>query len=925
MIFSTFFRAKWQHKDETIRLEAVKKELDQTDEQDREVLVSIAQTDPSDTVRIAAFKKLKSMPLYWQNLDDSASAIRQLALNEIEKSLLSHLNETSAEQKLRILSLTKKSSLIESWYALEHDENVQTALFERLNKPSFLYTAFTNAHSSKLQLRIIEEIDELNQLEKCLKKANDQTVCKAIEAKLSNIRVAKEKPEQVRKEAQLTLSMLLALKEQNDYQQMLEKRQQLDAKWQQISAELTYLPEAEQALNKEKYHNIIVQLDKVFAIQAEAYQQQQIAEQLKAQKQQQKREIEQQLSAIDQSIANAIFETNDLDETQINQACDTLQQLIDQALIDDQAKQGYSQQLDRERKKLGKIPVIAQSVSEATHLIARIAQLAVPTTMEQYVDKQQTFASWLKDWKAAEKRSAGVLPQSLKSAYQEINGQWQNALAPFEQEQKKLFGQCAKKYADVKRLIRLGKYNASFGVYKHAKSLFDQLSPANQVKLNRDHEQVSEKIAELADWEHYVATPKKQELLAQITEIATTPKDDLTQQANLVKQYRKMWNSLGHAEEEQEKLLNDAFNEACEQAFSPCREFFAQQEKQRDEHVKQREDIIAELNALAEQSVQLPLKDLEQRFNLLKKQWQSAGEVARKRYNELIERYRKACSPITAAINQQHSEHKQQKLTLIETANRLLALDDVFAASNQIKQLQAEWKTIGFAGKHQENKLWQAFRQVNDQLFAKRDAVKSAQNQENNQALETVKASLLALEEQAQLANDVKSLKAINQQLLTLKSDLPATTKGLAKQIDQCIASVSGKISQLAEAKQLRQWQAIFDVIAQAIDKDGAIDQHGSFAQLPLKWQRKLLDNQNSSEITDRSDATLAIEILAGVESPNEYLDQRLAVQVKLMQSQMTSGGKVDMTEQFLMWLGEGPVTKQDLPFVERIKPVYCR
>ena len=74
----------------------------------------------------------------------------------------------------------------------------------------------------------------------------------------------------------------------------------------------------------------------------------------------------------------------------------------------------------------------------------------------------------------------------------------------------------------------------------------------------------------------------------------------------------------------------------------------------------------------------------------------------------------------------------------------------------------------------------------------------------------------------------------------------------------------------------------------------------------------------------ERGDATLAVEILAGVDSPKELLEQRLAVQVKLMQKQMTSGGSIDLTEQFFDWLGQGQLRKEDLPYIERIKPIYC-
>ena len=170
MIFSKFFKAKWQSKDEATRLSAVKQELDQTNSDDIKILKDIALNDSSDAVRITALKKLNSATLYWQLVYSDRDAIKQLALQTIEKSFLTQQPELSSQQKLAFLALTKKTSLVESWYQLEQDSAVQTALFERLNKPSFLYTAFINANSAELQLQIIEPVADVSLLEKCAKK-----------------------------------------------------------------------------------------------------------------------------------------------------------------------------------------------------------------------------------------------------------------------------------------------------------------------------------------------------------------------------------------------------------------------------------------------------------------------------------------------------------------------------------------------------------------------------------------------------------------------------------------------------------------------------------------------------------------------------------------------------------------------------------
>ncbi|GLX82256.1 DUF349 domain-containing protein [Thalassotalea eurytherma] len=928
MIFSKFFKAKWQSKDEATRLSAVKQELDQTNSDDIKILKDIAFNDSSDAVRITALKKLNSATLYWQLVYSDRDAIKQLALQNIEKNFLTQQPELSSQQKLAFLGLTKKTSLVESWYQLEQDSAVQTALFDRLNKPSFLYTAFINANSAELQLQIIEPVADVSLLEKCAKKSTYDNVLSVINDKISAIKLAKEKPEQVKKDAQLTLSMLLALKEQADYAKVLSKREQLDSQWQRIVSDFSCLSENDQQTFSDKHQVIVEQLDKAFAVKAEAHQQALIAKQLEEQKLEQQGAIEGHIKIIDQSIANAIFESNVLDEEAINKQCNELQKLIDDAILDEKLKQTYARQLSAERKKLDQIPVIAQSVSDATHLVARIAQLAVPTSMNEFNDRAEIYRQWSADWRAMEKRSAGVLPESLKQAHQEIKEQWRSALAPFEKEQTQLLNQVFKKLSDVKRLIRIGKYNASFGVYKHAKGLYEQLTEQQKAKVSRDYEQVSEKIADLSDWEHYVATPRKQELLEEVKAIARNPHNDLSHQANLVKSYRKTWNSLGHAEETQEQALNDAFNEACEQAFAPCRTFFEEQEKQRDNHYAQRVEVINQLKELsASINDEMDMAALDKQYAQLKKRWQTAGDVDRKRYQVLLDDYRGACKPINDAIN--HFQHKQAsaKNELINHAKELLALEDAFAAANQVKTLQKSWKDIGFAGKNQENKLWQAFRKVNDEIFAKRDAVKQTQQDQNKQLMGDAQQRIEALVEQANASEQESELKTIALQLTEVKQSLPARspqTKTLSKSIADHVKKINDKAANLRKGKQQRQWTSLFAIIAQYIEQGIEVTDIEGFDSLPGKWQRKLQESTHSQTIADRNEATLTIEILAGVESPSEFQARRLEVQVSLMQSQMTSGGQVNLTAQFFDWLTLGQLGKGDLPYLNRLQAIYC-
>ncbi|MDT9694297.1 hypothetical protein Q5762_39380, partial [Streptomyces sp. P9(2023)] len=72
--------------------------------------------------------------------------------------------------------------------------------------------------------------------------------------------------------------------------------------------------------------------------------------------------------------------------------------------------------------------------------------------------------------------------------------------------------------------------------------------------------------AELESLQHYIATPRKQTLLAEMQPLAALEVTDAKARSEQVKLARANWNSLGKAEPAQEEALNQAFDIACEAA-----------------------------------------------------------------------------------------------------------------------------------------------------------------------------------------------------------------------------------------------------------------------------------------------------------------------------------------------------------------------
>ena len=143
-------------------------------------------------------------------------------------------------------------------------------------------------------------------------------------------------------------------------------------------------------------------------------------------------------------------------------------------------------------------------------------------------------------------------------------------------------------------------------------------------------------------------------------------------------------------------------------------------------------------------------------FNILQKyheQWREIGPVPRDKKDELWERFKAA----TSIINKKHQEYFEDrkddqkknldaKTALCEKAEEiagaeLLSHKDWDDKSRELIELQKVWRTIGFAPKKDNNRIYDRFRSACDQFFdAKREFY--AQNKELQQNNLQMKADL---------------------------------------------------------------------------------------------------------------------------------------------------------------------------------------
>ena len=74
MIFSKFLKKKWQHKDSSVRVEAINNNLSIEQPEQREIIAQLASDDENENVRRAALIKLASYQSWLKHSQENSMA-----------------------------------------------------------------------------------------------------------------------------------------------------------------------------------------------------------------------------------------------------------------------------------------------------------------------------------------------------------------------------------------------------------------------------------------------------------------------------------------------------------------------------------------------------------------------------------------------------------------------------------------------------------------------------------------------------------------------------------------------------------------------------------------------------------------------------------------------------------------------------------
>ncbi len=465
-----------------------------------------------------------------------------------------------------------------------------------------------------------------------------------------------------------------------------------------------------------------------------------------------------------------------------------------------------------------------------------------------------------------------------------------------------------------------------------------------------------QQLVELERWESFGQQNARVQLCER-AEALIAQSLDAPQVAADVQKLRNEWKALDQQHSGVPKALWERFNGACEKAYAPAARFFAEQAAQRKQGRQQRQEFIAAAAAHAPtllteprdwRAIERSLRDTEQK-------WREGnlGSVEPRAWKKLDSELKAALAPLRDALAAARAEAKAARVAMIDEAKTLAGNAMERDTLTQIKALQAKWreqaKQLSLL-QRDERPLWEQFRAACDAVFEARHAKRKEQDgvkQQGRRALDDICAQLENLASApAQSDQEIRhAARELADQWRKQRGAPDPSLRGVETRFKKAQVAVDAMLEMRARAQKAAVWTTLAakenlceeldgGVRAGNVAADAMSALQGKWAALPSlpdAWEKKLAARRDAAlhalaepavagdyvarvehGIDARRERLLELELSLGLDSPVEFQQPRLALQVKQLRDRFkneATAGANTSTERLLAWCAEPGVT----------------
>ena len=333
------------------------------------------------------------------------------------------------------------------------------------------------------------------------------------------------------------------------------------------------------------------------------------------------------------------------------------------------------------------------------------------------------------------------------------------------------------------------QYNDTWRTYEHhVERFYDLLHLSNDLR-DLDFKHNLEEKLKLAE---------RSEQLAEMTDLNAAFKE--------LQVLHRLWKEeVGPVAREHREEIWDRFSNATKKIHEKRHEHQKVLESKYEENVDKKREVIEKISNLIEDSSntshkywQQKIKELEE----LRQQFFKIGKVPRNVNDKIWNEFKDSTRKFNKLKNGYYKNIKNEQNSNLEKKNALVAKAESFkdsedfdATTEVMKEIQAEWKTIGHVPRKFSDKIWKQFKDACNHYFDRLHGKQDEANKEQIEAFNKKKEMLDNLKSQAD-ENEVVSLEVINSYIddWNKLESLPHNMHHIEVKFNKTLNSLYGKL-----------------------------------------------------------------------------------------------------------------------------------
>lgn len=258
---------------------------------------------------------------------------------------------------------------------------------------------------------------------------------------------------------------------------------------------------------------------------------------------------------------------------------------------------------------------------------------------------------------------------------------------------------------------------------------------------------------------------------------ALLDKESILNSFKLLQQYHDEWREIGPVPRDLKDEVWERFKATTDKINQMRREHYKEFHEEQEKNFEAKEALCEEAEKLMSEEQPSSVKEWQKatdKFNDLLNRWKSIGRAPKskndliwKRYKTSLDTFYSNKRAFFSTLKESQMENYSKKIKLCELAESIKESSEWKKATNELIQLQKEWKEIGPVPRKYSDKIWKRFRTACDEFFNRKSAFYKSNHKEEEDNLEKKEAlvtSMLTFEVMEEKEENMKALKEFQQQ-----------------------------------------------------------------------------------------------------------------------------------------------------------------